>query len=81
MDMSDVCECSCQDYLNLYNEDFNNKNKNLDIYGRDLKVMVFTLNYTKTEQLLKNISLTNICHIKNIETSLKKFSKILRKLI
>ena len=38
MDMSDVCECSCQDYLNLYNEDFNNKKiRTLDIYGREFK--------------------------------------------
>ena len=38
MDMSDVCECSCQDYLNLSNEDFNNKKiRTLDIYGREFK--------------------------------------------
>ena len=38
MDMSDVCECSCQDYLSLSNEDFNNKKiRTLDIYGREFK--------------------------------------------
>ena len=38
MDMSDVCECSCQDYLNLYNENFNKKKiRTLDIYGREFK--------------------------------------------
>ena len=73
MDMSDVCECSCQDYLNLSNEDFNNKKiRTLDIYGREFKGDGFTLNYTKTGQLLKIQALINICHIKNIETSFKK---------
>jgi len=37
MDMSDVCECSCQDYLSLSNENHSNKEifKTIDFYGRD----------------------------------------------